>query len=438
MAQWLRSLLVLLVGGAALVFAADVVVRSPSFGIPKDFLEYWTSGRANLRGANPYDPAELLTEQKLADPAREQAVMMWNPPPALALYMPLGAVPPRWAALLWVGLQLAAVFVACTLLWRVYCPAHRWVGALVALSFTGTWWLVAYGQNTGFMLLGLAGFLHFSRANRSHLAGAAAALTALKPHLLACYGVLLVVNGATRRGWVLLLTGAGVVLGALAVALAANPAVVSQFLEAARNPAEGAVALSDWALPVPAYWVRMWLAPDQFWVQFVPCALACAGFLAYRVWIGAAWDWARVLPFAVAVSVLTTPYGGWIFDLPVLLVPVVAAVAHLVATGRWVLAGAVVVGQVMINVASFALPTVLSRPVGLNEYWWVAPAAILLCLPAVRSEQKPDRNQRSGGDSEVDAGNVPGGTHPEDDDRRQREDAENEGQRPPPAQEGHE
>jgi hypothetical protein len=383
MAQGLRSLLVLLVGGAVLIFAADVVVRSPRFVIPRDFLEYWTSGRANLRGANPYDPAELLAEQKLADPEREKAVMMWNPPPALALYMPLGLVPPRWAALLWVGLQFAAVLIACDLLWRAYCPRHRWVGALVALVFTGTWWLVAYGQNTGFMLLGLAGFLHFSRANRPRAAGAVAALTALKPHLLACFGVLLVATGATRRGWGALVAGATVILGAFVIASAANPAVGSQFLEAARNPAEGAVALSDWALPVPAYWLRMWLAPNQFWVQFVPCALACAGFLAHRVWSGAAWDWTRVLPFAVAVSVLTTPYGGWIFDLPVLLVPVMAAVARLVATGRWVLAGVVIVGQAAINVASFALPTVFARGVGLNEYWWVAPAALVLCLPAL-------------------------------------------------------
>jgi hypothetical protein len=391
MASQLRSLLVLLIGGAALVFVADVMVRAPSFHVPKDFPEYWTAGRANLRSANPYDPAELLVEQKRINPDSEQAVMMWNPPPALAVYMPLGLVPPRWAALLWIGLQLAAVFVACDLLWRAYCPTHRWVGALVGLSFAGTWWVLAYGQNTGFILLGLAGFLHFSRANRPRSAGAFAALTALKPHLLACFGVLLVANAVTGRGRSALATGAGVVLGALAIAGAANPAVVSQFVEAARNPAPGAVALSDWALPVPAYWLRMWLAPDQFWVQFVPCALACAGFLAHRVWRSAAWDWTCVLPFAVAVSVLTTPYGGWIFDLPVLLVTIVAAVARLVATGQWMLAGAVILGQVVINAVSFALPTVLARPVGLPEYWWVAPAALVLCLPALGCRANRER-----------------------------------------------
>src|SRR4051812_23087880 len=146
MSPRVRSLLVLLVGGAALVFAADTVARTPGFLVPRDFLEYWAAGRVNLRGGNPYHPDELLAEQKHADAGRTDAVMMWNPPPALAVYMPLGAIEPRWATLLWIGLQLAAVFVACDLLWRAYCDSHRWLAAVVAISFVGTWWLVAYGQ----------------------------------------------------------------------------------------------------------------------------------------------------------------------------------------------------------------------------------------------------------------------------------------------------
>ena len=376
MSPRVRSLFVLLVGGAILGFAADVVVRTPGFLVPRDFLEYWAAGRVNLRGGNPYHPDELLAEQQLADPVRSDAVMMWNPPPALAVYMPLGAVSPRWATLLWVGLQLAAVFVACDLLWRTYCAAHRWCAAVVALSFAGSWWLVAYGQNTGFMLLGLAGFLHFSRNGKPLTAGAFAALTALKPHLLAVFGVLLVADALTRRGSRALAAGVGAIAIALAVALAANPTVISQFVEAARHPAEGAVPLSGWALPVPAYWLRMWLAPYHFWVQFVPCALACAGFLAYRARRGAAWDWSRELPLVVAVSVLTTPYGGWVFDLPVLLVPVVWAAARLVSAKRWPLAGVFVAGQAIVTAASFAWPGAL------HAYWWVAPAALALCVPA--------------------------------------------------------
>jgi hypothetical protein len=377
MSPRLRSLLVLIVGGVVLVFAADTVAHTPGFLVPRDFLEYWSAGRVNLRGGNPYHPDELLAEQKLADASRTDAVMMWNPPPALAVYMPLGALAPRWATLLWIGLQLAAVFVACDLLWRVYCERHRWLAAVVAMCFVGTWWLVAYGQNTGFMLLGLAGFLHFTRKDKPPAAGAFAALTALKPHLLACFGVLLIAGALSRRGAKSLAAGVAVIAAALAVALAANPHVLAQFVDAVRHPAEGATPLSGWTLPLPAYWLRMRLAPPQFWVQFVPCALACAGFLAYRIRKGSAWDWSRMLPLVVAVSVLTTPYGGWIFDLPVLLVPVVWAAARLVSARRFLLAGAFVLAQALITAASFASAGAL------HAYWWVAPAVLGLCLLAV-------------------------------------------------------
>ena len=201
MSQTLRSLVVLVVGGAAVYFAAGLIVQSPAFAIPKDFLEYWASARLNLRGENPYDPERLLAEQQTADPDRTKAVMMWNPPPALAVYMPLAPVPARWAASIWIALQLLAVMVACDLLWRAYAPNRpRWIAQIVGLSFVGTWWVVAYGQNTGLLLLGLAGFLHATRKEQPVAAGAWAALTALKPHLLAGFGVLLLVDAVTRRG----------------------------------------------------------------------------------------------------------------------------------------------------------------------------------------------------------------------------------------------
>ena len=69
MSQTVRSFLVLLVGGAAVAFAADGLVRSAAFRLPKDFPEYWAAGRLNLRGENPYDPAKLLAEQRLASVA---------------------------------------------------------------------------------------------------------------------------------------------------------------------------------------------------------------------------------------------------------------------------------------------------------------------------------------------------------------------------------
>jgi hypothetical protein len=316
-------------------------------------------------------------------------VMMWNPPPSLAVYMPLGLAPARWASLAWVGVQFAAVMLACYLLWRVYGTDRVWLSAVAGAAGVGTWWVVAYGQNTGLIALGLAGFLYYTRRGKPLAAGAFAALTALKPHLLAGFGVLLIADALARRGLVALVAGVGVVALALAAAVAANPAVVGQFVAAVSDPGPEAVPLHAWKLPVPAYWLRVAFDPDHtkesFWIQFVPCAVACAVLLAWRVRAGRDWDWARAMPVVVAVSVLTTPYGGWIFDLPVLLVPVVWCTARLARDPPAL--GVFLAGQLGIVVASFATAGAL------QNYWWVAPASLALCLlglrPRVSGEPRP-------------------------------------------------
>src|SRR6266436_2025258 len=116
MSSSLRTTLVVLLGLGILVPAAGRITEGRAFLNPRDFLEYWAAGRLNVHGGNPYDPSELLRTQQIADPTRDGAVMMWNPPWSLAAYMPLGLLPPRGATLLWLGLQLVAVIAACDVL----------------------------------------------------------------------------------------------------------------------------------------------------------------------------------------------------------------------------------------------------------------------------------------------------------------------------------
>jgi hypothetical protein len=174
-------------------WAADRVAQSSELD-PTDFIEYWASGAVAVRGGNPYDPAELLPWQRAVEPDRDIALMMWNPPWSLAIYMPLGTLPLRWAMLVWVGVQLLSAMAACHLIWRAYGGEWRrtWVAQAVGIAFAPVVWMVLFGQNTGLLALGLAGFLYFHKADRPALAGAFAALTALKPHLLAVFGVALI------------------------------------------------------------------------------------------------------------------------------------------------------------------------------------------------------------------------------------------------------
>jgi hypothetical protein len=382
MSKSIRSLIVLLVGGAMLVLVAQRLTDSPAFQVPKDFPEYWAAGRLNLRGENPYDPEKLLAEQRINDPDRKEALMMWNPPPALALYMPLGLLPIRLAGLIWVGVQLLAVLLACDLLWRQYHSVDkRWLAVLVGLMFVATWWMVSFGQNAGLILLGLAGYLHFSHSGRPLAAGACAAITALKPHLLAGFGLLLLADAVSRRGRITLLAGGSVIGLSLGVSLLANPNVIEQYLAATRNPGPGAVALHDWTLPVPAYWFRVWVDSDLFWLQFLPSLVACAGILIWRIWNRNEWNWARAIPWVVALSVLTTPYG-WIFDQTVLLVPVIIVTSRLLQARQWFLLGLFLIGQLLVTVGSLAMKW------DLHQLWWVAPSVLALCLFGISFKRK--------------------------------------------------
>jgi hypothetical protein len=123
----------------------------------------------------------------------------------------------------------------------------------------------------------------------------------------------------------------------------------------------------------------MTINPEWFWVQFLPCAVGCAGLLIWRVRFGERWNWASSLPWVVAVSVLTAPYG-WIFDLPVLLAAVVWVASRLAGARQWFLLAVFVLAQLVVNVVSFLTVG------GLHEYWWVTPAVLAPCILGVRAK----------------------------------------------------
>lgn len=358
------------------------LLRKPDVLPPKDFVEYWTAARLALDGGDPYDGDQLLPLQQAAanEPERTEAVMMWNPPWTLPLYLPWAKLDPRPAQLLWLGLQFALIVVSCVMLWKLYDgpPEHLGAVPLIAVSFYATLWTIKYGQNTGFLLLGLAGFAFFTQRNRPIAAGVFAALTALKPHLLAPFGVLLVLNAFRPRGLVTLIAGVGTIAIGLGIAVLVDPNILDQYLAATqRSDAEGTTKpLSGWALPQAAFYLRIWFTPEKFWVQFIPCAVACACAAVYFWLRRKTWNWEEELPTVVWVSVLTAAYGGWIFDLAVLLVPVMQAAVWLAKLGT--------PANIRLFAACYGALTMATFvfAIALDAFWWVAPATLALCLAA--------------------------------------------------------
>jgi hypothetical protein len=89
------------------------------------------------------------------------------------------------------------------------------------------------------------------------------------------------------------------------------------------------------------------------------------------------WSWKEQLPLLLTVSVLTTAYGGWPFDLVLLLLPVLHAAAT-AARHRWNAVSILAVGLfVAINAIAAAQ---LALQVEYFWFIWITPAVLVAYL----------------------------------------------------------
>lgn len=108
-------------------------------GVPRDdFIAYWAAGRLNALGENPYEPAQIFRVQKDAGWPAEYPSLVWYPPWALPLLMPLGLLSYLSGRLVWLFLSLLILFVNVLWLWRIYNgpPRHSWQALAVAGAFS--------------------------------------------------------------------------------------------------------------------------------------------------------------------------------------------------------------------------------------------------------------------------------------------------------------
>lgn len=352
--------------------------------VPIDFAEYWTAGYLNAAGHNPYSGANVRAVQRQLG-FDGTAIMMWNPPWALTLVMPVGALPFRAAYGAWALANLILVVAAAELLWRGFGgpPRLRWVAYVAALTFAPTAYLIGGGQITGVALFGLAGFLHFTRTGRPVLAGACAALAAVKPHLLALFALWLLV-GATRSA-----AGRKILLGGLLAGLAAcvpptlaNPHVWEQYLAATRGPSSADhYHVSDWNPPVVGWWLRQAAPGRPFAVQWVPLGLAVVAFLAWWRRTAPPAEAPDALPWLVGFSLLAAPYGGWSFDLVLLLVPLLAVAARVVRSPTPPAVAALVLLLVGVSAIQAAM---MAAKAPSQAYVWFTPVVLLGCAAVPR------------------------------------------------------
>jgi hypothetical protein len=383
-----------IVGALAMTLLA--VERSPNALPMQDFVEYWSAAKVTWQGGNPYDGRELLPYQRdaLRNPELAEAMMMWNPPPALALVAPLAWLPANSAHLLFLALQLACLIVSAHWLWTVYRGSHdhRWVAWLIVLLYAPSGFIFWYGQIGGVLVLGVAGFLHFRTSDRPLLAGLFVALTAVKPHLLFAFGWVLLLDAImTRAGRRVVLAGVLTVLTAATLVWLVNPGVYAGYSHASwQTDNNASTSPKSWAQPLVSYWLRVAIDRSQFAIQFIPTLLTTFAVTLYWFRNRRTWDWRAETPRLVLLSAFFAAYGAWIFDLVVLQVAIIPAAIIVMQRSRltimlFALAYATLTASVVCSPTIKAALTG-SRVVGMHELIWFTPCVAVLCWLACRSE----------------------------------------------------
>ncbi len=215
------------------------------------------------------------------------------------------------------------------------------------------------GQIGPVFLLGLVGFMYFEKRQKWWLAGALAALTTIKPHLLYLFLLAIFLWSWQQKNWKVL---AGMVLTvfiALLVSCTVNPSLVGQYIYAVTHypPSEYASATLGTVL-------RSILGENKFWLQFVPPGIGCAWLLVY--WWGrrSTWNWSEQICLVVLVSIATSAYG-WTFDQVVLIVPMTLVALWCYRRGWSARTVLFYLPYLVINL----MMTIL--PIYQDAYWWI-------------------------------------------------------------------
>jgi hypothetical protein len=353
-----------------------------------DFINYWAPGRLNAHGLNPYSPDNLLPLQREIGLPGDEPKPMFYPPWVFPLLMPFGLLPFGLSRLLWLILNLGVVIFCADWIWRYFDGPlqYRWLAWLLSLVFVPTIMVLKIGQIGPLILLGVVGFLNFEKRGRDFLAGAMLALAALKPQLLYLFGLAVFLWAIDCRRWMVLGGGAVAVTAGLAVACCCNPFVLGQYFQAAGHPPVENITPNLGAL------LRLAIDQEQAWLQYFPTVAGLIWLPFYWFKNRQTWTWAEQGSLILMISFLTTAYGGWIFDVVILLLPVLQSAVWVLKTRQ---AETVLLGAAFYLVIDGAALTMnLLDPDGLTItlpwYMWVTPA-ILVCylLLARRIKRKP-------------------------------------------------
>ncbi len=314
-----RALLGALVAGLILVTGALGAAASDHYRA-RDFYALWSGSRLVAAGIDPYDEKHWCAETEGTSVDATTAsgqpacpVRYAYPLFTAVLLLPLGILPLAWASSLWLSVSLVAALAAMALAWRAAAGSARGAPLLIAVVVGSEpfWLLIAGGQVSGVLALGVA-LSAFETARHERRAGAALALAALKPNVLAIAAGVVALRGLLAREWAFLAGGAAALLALFAISLPVRPSwPIEWWAELfGRQIGHAAEYATGWGIAAHDLGSLAWGVP------------LVGGLVAACLWLarGVPRDRVALLSLAVPLSLFATPYA-WSYDFVVLIVP---------------------------------------------------------------------------------------------------------------------
>lgn len=326
--------------------------------LPVDFIAFWSAARMAMAGhaAAAYDWAAHHAVQVTAIGQEFRGVFAWhNPPHALFVFLPFGALPyvPAW--LLFSLLSLLAFLVVFA---RVLPVRGAW---LIALGAPCSFLCIIAGQ-LGFLIAALTGAALLWLDRRPVLAGLSLALLTIKPQFGVLFPVLL---AATGRWRVFAVAGAGTLVLAGASAALFGLDSWTAFLGSLTGETLGALRRggSDWT-KLQSFYAAFFLVTGSEQLAMILhglCAVTVAGVVVW-LWRRPADEGVRNAA-TVAGSFLMTPYA-YVYDAVTVVLAAAFLAREILARGalpweRLLICLAVFMPVTFFVTASFATPAAM-------------------------------------------------------------------------------
>ena len=124
-----------------LLFLAIFTLSQLRLSVPLyDYVNFWSAGRLNLLGKNPYDLEQLLNLQRQVGWKLEQPLQTWYPPWVLPLLMLFSIWDYELSRFFWFLVSIGILVYTIFQSWKLYKgpPTKIWLGLLLGFFFTPT------------------------------------------------------------------------------------------------------------------------------------------------------------------------------------------------------------------------------------------------------------------------------------------------------------